>query len=86
MDAEDCQGITTDKVKAAIQNINPTKAAGPDKIYPWLLHHLGPVSNSLLISISNNKMGGDQSPRRMEISRHQINPERRDGPTEDEEL
>ena len=30
VDAGVCQGFTTDKVKEALRNINPTKAAGPD--------------------------------------------------------
>ena len=44
MDPELCHGFTTDKV-------NPTKAAGPDKIHPSFLHHLGLISISLLTSI-----------------------------------
>ena len=44
VDPEVCHGFTTDKV-------NPTKAAGPDKIHPSFLHHLGLISISLLTSI-----------------------------------
>ena len=47
-DPEICQDFTTDEVKAALRNINPTKAAGPDKIHPRFQHHLRPVSISLL--------------------------------------
>ena len=47
------QGFTTDEDKAALRNINPTKAAGPDKIHSRFLHHLGLASISLLMSISN---------------------------------
>ena len=78
VDPEACQRFTTDEVKAALRNINPTKAAGPDKIHPRLLHHLGPVFQ--LTSIIKNH---DQSPTRMESSRHQTNTKRREGPTED---
>ena len=53
VDPEVCQGFTADKVKAALRNINPTKAAGPDKINPRFLFNLGPVSISLLMSIFN---------------------------------
>ena len=38
-----CQGFTTDEVKAALRNINPAKAAGPEKIHPRFLQHLGPL-------------------------------------------
>ena len=31
VDPEACQGFIADRVKAALRNINPTKAAGPDK-------------------------------------------------------
>ena len=55
VDPEVCQGFATDKVKAALLNINPTKEATPDKIHPRFLHHLGPDSISLLTSISTNR-------------------------------
>ena len=51
VDPEVCQGFTTDEVRAALRNINPTITAGPDKIHPRFLHHLGPVSISQLTSI-----------------------------------
>ena len=83
-------GFTTDEVKATLRNINPTKAAGPDKIHPRFQHHLEPVSISLLISIviklPKQIVGGDRSPPRMESSRHQTNTERREGLTEEEVL
>ena len=50
---EVCQDFTTDDVKAALRNINPNKAAGPYKIHPRFLHHLGPVSIYQLTSIFN---------------------------------
>ena len=34
--------FTTSEVRAALSNINPSKVAGPDKIHPRLLRHLGP--------------------------------------------
>ena len=86
VDTEVCQGFTTYKVKAALSNINPTKAAGPDKIHPLFLHKLGPVSISLLTRIFNIFVCGDQSPSRMESSRHQTNTKRREGHREDGEL
>ena len=42
VDPEVCHDITTDEVKAALRNINPTKAARPDKIHPRFLHHFLP--------------------------------------------
>ena len=51
VDPEVCQGFTTDEVKAGLRNFNPTMAAGPDKIHPRFLHHLGPFSLSLLKSM-----------------------------------
>ena len=48
-----CQDFTTDEVKAVLCNINMTIAAGPDKIHPRFLHHLGPFSISRLMSIFN---------------------------------
>ena len=53
VDLDVCLGFTTVEVKAAHRNINPTKAAGPDNVHPWFLHHLGKVSISLLTSIFN---------------------------------
>ena len=53
VDPEVCQGFTTDEVKLALRNIIPPKAAGPDKIHPMFMHHLGPVSITLLTSIFN---------------------------------
>ena len=49
IDAEVCQGFTTNEVKAALRNINPTKAAAPDKVHPWFLHHLSAISSHLSI-------------------------------------
>ena len=51
MEAEVCQGFTTVEVKAALRNINPPKAAGPDKIHPRFLHYVDSFSISLLTSI-----------------------------------
>ena len=53
VDPEICQGFTADEVKAALRNMNPNMAAGPDKIHPRFLHHLGPFSISLLKGIFN---------------------------------
>ena len=51
--SEVCQRLTTVKVILALRSINPTKAAGPDKIHPRFAYHLGPVSITLLTSILN---------------------------------
>ena len=53
VDSEECQGLTSDVVKADLRNINPTKAAGLDKIHPSFLHHLGLITISLLTSSFN---------------------------------
>ena len=62
VDPEVCQGFTTYKVKAAIRNINPIKAAGPDKIHPRFQHHSDLVSISLLTSILNKSWAETQVP------------------------
>ena len=51
VNTEAYQGLTTDNVKTVHCNINPTIAAGPNKIQPRYLPHLGKVSMSLLTSI-----------------------------------
>ena len=53
VDPEVCQGITIDAINEALRNINPTKAAGPDKIHSRFLHHLCSVSITLPTSIFN---------------------------------
>ena len=85
VDPEVCQGFTTDEAKAALRNIHPTKAEGPDNINARFQQHLGPFSISLLTSILKI-VGGEQSPSRMMRNRHQTNTKRREGPTEDGEL
>ena len=50
---EECGDFTLSEVKAALKSLNPSKAAGPDKIHPRFLHHLGPVAISTLRSIFN---------------------------------
>ena len=62
VDPEVCQGFTTDEVEAALRNINPSKAAGPDNVRPSFLHHLGPVSISLLLSIFNKSWAETKVP------------------------
>ena len=62
MDPEVCQGFATDEVKAVLRNINPTKAAGPDKVHSRFLHHLGPVSYSNLTSIFNKSWADTKVP------------------------
>ena len=59
---EVCHGFTTDEFKATIRNINPTRAAGPDKIHPRFLHHFGPVSISLLTSNFNKSLAETNVP------------------------
>ena len=54
VDPDVCQGFTTDEVKAALHNVNPTKTDGPDNTHPRFLHHLGPISFSMQTSIFNN--------------------------------
>ena len=44
VDPEECQGLTTDEVKAALHNINPIKAARPDKNHPRFLHQAWSLS------------------------------------------
>ena len=67
VDVEVCQGFTTDEVKAALRNINPTKAAGPDKIHPRM-HHLGLVSISLLTSIFNKSLAETKVPQEWRVA------------------
>ena len=68
VDPDVCQGHTTDEVKAILRNINPTKAAGPDKTHPRFLHHLGPVSIYSMTSIFTQQIvGGDQVPQEWSV-------------------
>ena len=55
-------------VKAALRNINLTKAAGPDKIQPRFLHHLGPVSIFLLTSIFNKAWAETKVPHEWRVA------------------
>ena len=68
VDPEVCQGITTDEVKAAHRNINPTKAAGPVKIHPKFLHHQSPVSISMLTSILNKSWAEKNVPQEWRVA------------------
>ena len=65
VDPDVCLGFSTDEVKAAFRNINPTKASGLDKIHPCFLHHLSLVSFSPLTYLQQI-VGGDKSASRME--------------------
>ena len=68
VDAEVCQGFTRNEIKAALCNVNPTKAAGSDKIYPRLLHHLGPVSIAMLTSILNKSWAETKVPQQWRVA------------------
>ena len=46
-------GFTTSEVRAAISKINPSKVAGPYKVHPKLLHHLGPKAISFIQQLFN---------------------------------
>ena len=63
-----CQGITTDKIKESPRNIYPTKAARPDKIHQRFLHHLGPVSISLLASVFNKSWAETKVPQEWRVA------------------
>ena len=68
VDPEVCQGFTTDKVRAALLSIKPTKAAGPDRIHPMFLHHLGPVSISLPMRILKKSWAETKVPQEWRVS------------------
>ena len=68
VDPEVCQGLTTDEVKADLRNVNPTKAAGPDKIHPRILHHVGPVSISMLMSVFNKSWAETKVPQEWKVA------------------
>ena len=81
VDTEVCQGFATDEFKAALRNINPTKAAGPEKNPSKLPAPSGPGLCLPAGEYHQQIVGGDQSPSKMESSRHQTNTKRREGPT-----
>ena len=74
--------LHNNEVKAAHCNINLTKPPGSDNVPV-------PSGPKLYLPVDKHLQqieGGDQSPTRMESSRHQANPDRREGHTEDGEL
>ena len=68
VDPEVCQGITIDAVNEALRNINPTKAARPDKIHPRFLHHLELVSIFLLTRIFNKSWAENKVPQELRVA------------------
>ena len=56
------QGFTTDEVETSLRNINPIKAAVPDRIHQRFQRHLGPVSISLLTNIINKSWAETKVP------------------------
>ena len=68
VDPEVCQGFTTDRVKSALRNINLTIASGLDKIHPWFLYILYPVSVSLLMGIFNKSLAVTKVPQEWRVA------------------
>ena len=68
VDPEAFLDFTTDEAREALLNINSIKAAGPDKIHPRFLHHLGPVSISMLTSIFNKSWAETKVPQEWRVA------------------
>ena len=49
-------GFTTSEVRAALSNLNPSKAAGQEKINQRLLRHVGPKAVSFLRQLFNKSL------------------------------
>jgi hypothetical protein len=53
--------FTTEELEEAINKTKPKKQAGPDKIFPEFIKHLGPLMKKKLLEFYNNVWEGNYS-------------------------